>query len=88
MTVCLSILYSNNTIFVVEDNLEEFMKQKWLGWEDALSQSCDELNIDKNRNKKNEMAYRLAVHKLDIKECPSEIVAFLETAMSAARRIV
>lgn len=81
-------LYSNNTIFVVEDNLEEFMKQKWLGWEDALSQSCDELNIDKNRNKKNEMAYRLAVHKLDIKECPSEIVAFLETAMSAARRIV
>ena len=46
------------------------------------------LVIDKNRNKKNEMAYRLAVHKLDIKECPSEIVAFLETAMSAARRIV
>ena len=45
-------LYSNNTIFVVEDNLEEFMKQKWLGWEDALSQSCDELNIDKNGNKK------------------------------------
>ncbi len=80
-----SNLYSGNSIFIVEDNLEKFMEHEWSGWEEALCQSRNELGID---NKKNEMTYRLAVQKLSLEACPPKIISFLRFAMNAAKRLV
>ncbi len=66
-------------LLVVDDTLEPYLENEWLGWNQAYEQVLDELG--KSVSKKDASSYTMTIQRLNYSDCPCALHQFIDSAL-------